>query len=179
MGFTPERARELWQSTAAWDNPDVWLSRRPIDPSDRRLRIAARLGSPQQADLAADGYGQLVGFTAYADLIKALTLNMVDAAVVPLSVYEDQRGLWPVDTVQTAGQARRSGFYLPPADPKGLGAALNRAIERCRGSAATQRAPVPPASASPPRPSQASTASGAVSALRMRGPSPTGRNPAA
>jgi len=42
---------------------------------------------------------------------------------------------WPKEIRVTVGRARNSGFYLNAADPKGLLAPLNRAIERCRGTA--------------------------------------------
>lgn len=164
MGFTAERASMLRQSAPAWENPDVWLSLRPLRADDKQLRLAARLGSPQQAELAAEGYARMVGYYSYEELARALAQNRTDAVVVPQSVYQDQLGLWPSGLLVTPGRARSSGFYLPPSDPKGLAAALDRAIERCRA---------PQRSAAAFSPSQASTASGAVSARRIRGPKPT------
>ncbi len=46
MGFTSERASKMLQSHPTWENPDNWLSMRPLDIHDKGLRIAARLGSP-------------------------------------------------------------------------------------------------------------------------------------
>ncbi len=134
MGFTPERASQMHQSAAIWDNPDLWLSLRPIDPADRRLRIAARMGSPQEVDLAGEGYARVVGTATYPELARMLTMGMVDAIVVPRSYYTEQKALWPNDLNVTLGRGRNSGFYLPRKDPKGLAAPLDRAIERCRAS---------------------------------------------
>lgn len=134
MGFTPERAAKLLQSEPAWDNPDAWLSLRPIDPQDKSLRLAARLGSPQQVDHATEGYARVITSYTYEELARTLSLGMADAVVVPLSVYEEMRPLWPAGTRVTAGRARSSGFYLTQGDPKGLAAPLNEAIRRCRGA---------------------------------------------
>lgn len=132
MGFTPERASQMHQSAAAWDNPDVWLSLRPVDPADRRLRIAARLGSPQEVDHAAEGYARVVGTATYPELSRMLLMGMVDAVVVPRSFYTEQTTLWPKELHVAPGRARSSGFYLSRKDPKHLAAPLDRAIERCR-----------------------------------------------
>lgn len=132
MGFTPERASRLRQSAVAWDNPDVWLSLRPIDPQDRRLRIGARLGSPQEVDHQSEGYARVVGTASYGELARMLQLGMIDAVVVPRSFYVEQGALWPQGVVATPGRARSSGFYLAPLDPKRLAGPLDRAIEACR-----------------------------------------------
>ncbi len=134
MGFSSERAALMVQSAAAWENPDYWLSMRAVNIEDRNLRIAARLGSPQQVEYAADGYAKVTGSYTYAELAKALALDFTDAVIVPQSVYEDQKALWPAQTVVTVGRRRSSGFYLPPADPQALLKPLNRAIEACRAS---------------------------------------------
>jgi ABC-type amino acid transport substrate-binding protein len=134
LGFTPERARLLLESAAAWDSPDIWISRRPVDIKDKQLRLAVRLGSPQQVDQTADGYEKVAAYFTYAELVKALNLEMADAVVIPSLVFEQQRGLWPPDVVTTPGRPRGVGFYLPPQDPKRLAAPLDRAIERCRAT---------------------------------------------
>jgi hypothetical protein len=132
MGFTAERAGAMRQSAPTWDNPDVWLSLRPVSIEDKSLRIAARLGSPQQVEYAADGYTRVSSATTYTELGRTLALDMADVVIVPRSVYLEQKALWPANTIVTVGRPRSSGFYLPPNDPKGLMAPLNRAIEACR-----------------------------------------------
>ncbi len=132
MGFTAERAKVMQQSAPTWDNPDVWLSKRPVNIQDKNLRIAARLGSPQDVEHVADGYSKVVGAITYSELPKTLSMDMVDAVIVPRRVYEDQRALWPETTLVTVGRHRSSGFYLQPADTKALLMPLNRAIEDCR-----------------------------------------------
>jgi ABC-type amino acid transport substrate-binding protein len=141
MGFNEERAARMLQSLPIWDAPDTWVSMRPIDPKDKSLRLAARIGSPQHADHAAAGYARVVGATTYEELGRTLSMNMVDAVVLPQPLYEAMRAHWPPGVIVTPGRARQSGFYLNAADPRHLAAPLNRAIEQCRdasrGSAAT------------------------------------------
>jgi ABC-type amino acid transport substrate-binding protein len=132
MGFTPERERDWQPSLPLWDNPDVWLSLKPINVHDRRLRLAARLGSPQHVEYAADGYRHVAGYPTYTELAKTIALGVADAAVVPRSLYDQHRGLWPEGTLATPGRARSSGFYVARGDPRGLLPSLNRAIEACR-----------------------------------------------
>lgn len=135
MGFTPERARLMRQSAAAWDSRDVWLSQRPVNVDDKTLRLAARLGSPAHTELATEGYAKVVASTTYAELPRVLELNMADAVVMPQWVYDEHTPAWPKDTVITLGRARSSGFYLPANDPKRLAARLDQAIQRCRAAA--------------------------------------------
>lgn len=132
MGFNEERAARMLQSQPAWDNPDQWLSLRPVNPQDKTLRLAARLGSPQHADHAAAGYARVSGATTYEELGRFLSLDMADAVIVPQSVYEELKPIWPPGLIARAGRSRSSGFYLNAADPRGLAGPLNRAIERCR-----------------------------------------------
>lgn len=135
MGFTAERASAMRQSAPMWDNPDVWLSTKPVRTDDKTLRIAARLGSPQHLEHARDGYTRVMGATTYTELNRTLAMDMADAVIVPRTIFEDQRGQWPPNTIVTAGRPRNSGFYVQPADSKGLAAPLNRAIEVCRAAA--------------------------------------------
>ncbi|MBK6998753.1 MAG: transporter substrate-binding domain-containing protein [Rhodoferax sp.] len=135
MGFTSERASKMLQSRPTWENPDNWLSMRPLDITDKSLRIAARLGSPQQVDYLADGYTHVVGTYTYEELVRTLVQGLADAVIVPQSVYEDMKADWPKETRVSVGRARNSGFYLNATDPKGLLAPLNRAIDRCRVAA--------------------------------------------
>lgn len=132
MGFNEERAARLLQSEPGWENPDVWVSLRPVQPQDKRLRLVARLGSPQHDDHLAQGYARVVGATTYEEMTRMLSQGMVDAVVVPRSLHEDMKGLWPPGHSVTEGKARNSGFYLPKADPLQLAGPLNQAIRRCR-----------------------------------------------
>ncbi len=132
MGFTSERASKMLQSNPTWENPDNWLSMRPLDTNDKSLRIAARLGSPQQVDYLADGYTHVTGTYTYAELVRTLVQGLADAVIIPQSVYDDMKADWPKETRVTVGRARNSGFYLNAADPKGLFVPLNRAVDRCR-----------------------------------------------
>jgi ABC-type amino acid transport substrate-binding protein len=134
MGFTTERAAAMRQSAPMWDNPDVWLSLRPVSTQDKTLRIAARLGSPQHLDHARDGYTRVMGTTTYSELGRTLAMDMADVVIVPRSIFEEQRAQWPRNTIVTAGRPRSSGFYVQPADSKALLAPLNRAIEGCRAA---------------------------------------------
>ncbi|MBH9551497.1 substrate-binding periplasmic protein [Inhella gelatinilytica] len=134
MGFSEERAARMLQSQPLWDNPDLWLSLRPINPADKSLRVAARLGSPQEAEQTAAGYARVVGANTYEELGKTLRLNLVDAVVVPRSIYEELKPVWPEGVSPTLGKTRSTGFYLSPQDPKGLATPLNRAIEHCRAN---------------------------------------------
>lgn len=134
MGFTAERAETMRQSAPMWDNPDVWLSTKPLRTDDKTLRIAARLGSPQHLEYARDGYTRVTGATTYTELGRTLALDMADAVIVPRSIFEEQRTQWPPNTIVTAGRPRSSGFYVQPADTKGLAAPLNKAIETCRAA---------------------------------------------
>jgi hypothetical protein len=138
MGFTDERAAQMLQSKYTWENFDYFLSLRRIDPSDKSLRIAARLGSPQHTDYAAQGYDHITALYSYKDLVRTLTSALVDVVIVPQSVYEDQKEDWPSNTIITMGRQRNTGFYLNKADPKGLLEPINRSIERCRAKAATK-----------------------------------------
>jgi hypothetical protein len=132
MGFTAERAAKMKQSTHTWGNADYLLSNRAIDPNDKLLRIAARLGSPQHVDYVAEGYTRVAPAQTYEELIKTLALNHTDVVIIPQSVYEDQKADWPKDVVITVGRTRNTGFYLNTDDPKKLAEPLNLAIERCR-----------------------------------------------
>lgn len=133
MGFTEERAAQMLESQPAWDNPDLWLSLRPVSAQDKSLRLAARLGSPQQLDHAA-GYARMVSTYTYEELGRTLSMGMADVAIVPQSVYEETKAIWPPGTLATPGRPRSSGFYLNLADPRKLAPPLNQAIERCRGA---------------------------------------------
>ncbi|MDC8773035.1 hypothetical protein [Roseateles albus] len=134
MGFATERASVMLQSAATWDNPDVWLSLRPVNIQDKNLRIAARLGSPQQIDHLADGYTHVTGSYTYPLLAKELSMDVTTAVIVPQSVYEEQKAHWPSQTLVTVGRQRSSGFYLKSSDPLKLLKPLNLAIEACRVS---------------------------------------------
>lgn len=133
MGFTQERAATMIQSQYTWENADYFLSSRPIDLGDKNIRMAARLGSPQHMDYAAEGYRHITTTYTYEELVKLLAGGMVDVVIIPQSVYEDQKGDWPQSTIVTAGKQRNTGFYLNKDDPKGLREQLNKSIERCRG----------------------------------------------
>jgi hypothetical protein len=135
MGFTAERASAMRQSAPMWDNPDVWLSTKPLRTDDKALRIAARLGSPQHLEHARDGYSRVMGATTYTELSRTLAMDMADAVIVPRSIFEEQRGHWPQNTIVTAGRPRSSGFYVQPGDSSGVLTPLNRAIEGCRAAA--------------------------------------------
>ncbi len=132
MGFTPERAKSFAPSAPVWLNPDVWLSLKPVDPKDKGLRIAARLGSPQHVDPVAEGYTRVTGYASYAELPRTLSLDMADAVVVPQSFYEGHRADWPAEVLVTPGRPRSSGFYVANKDPLRLLGPLNRAIEACK-----------------------------------------------
>lgn len=132
MGFNEERAARLLQSEPGWDNPDVWVSLRPVQPQDKRLRLGARLGSPQHDDHLGLGYARVVGAVTYEELAKLLVRDMADVVILPRSLYEDLTALWPPGHVVSEGKPRRSGFYLAKADPRHLAAALDQAIRRCR-----------------------------------------------
>lgn len=138
MGFTEERASQMAQSAPAWQNPDVWVSLDTIAPSNKMLRIAARMGSPQHTDYVADGYANLVPVYAYEDLSKMLGRKAVDAAIVPRSVYLEQRKIWPEGARTTYGKPRSSGFYLNLDDPKRLLTRVNSSIGRCQDALATK-----------------------------------------
>lgn len=134
MGFNDERSARMQPSEPAWENPDVWVSLKPIDPKDKRLRLAARLGSPQDDDHRKSGYARMTGVYTYEEMARMLKQDMVDAVILPKSLHEDMQALWPPGYRTTVGQARNSGFYLPKADPRQLLAPLNRAIGRCRAT---------------------------------------------
>jgi hypothetical protein len=84
----------------------------PIDPKDKSLRLAARIGSPQHADHAAAGYARVVGATTYEELGRTLSMNMVDAVVLPQPLYEAMLAHWPPGVIVTPG-ARASVGLLP------------------------------------------------------------------
>jgi ABC-type amino acid transport substrate-binding protein len=138
MGFTEERAAAMAQSHLTWQNPDVLVSMRPVAMSDKNMRIAARLGSPQQTDYVSDGYSHIAATYAYEDLAKLLARGLVDVVIVPRSVYNEQRADWPSKVMVSAGKPRSSGFYLNKDDPKGLLKPLNESIARCRDSDASK-----------------------------------------
>jgi len=138
MGFTEERASQMAQSAPAWQNPDVWVSLDAIDTTDKSLRVAARMGSPQHTDYVADGYANLVPVYAYEDLSKMLGRKTVDAAIVPRSVYLEQRKIWPEGARTTPGKPRSSGFYLNLGDPKRLLTRVNSSIGRCQEAVVTK-----------------------------------------
>lgn len=132
MGFNEERAARLLQSEPGWDNPDVWVSLRPVQLQDKRLRLGARLGSPQHDDHQGQGYARVVGAITYEELAKLLARDMVDAVILPRSLHVDMQAQWPTGFVVSEGKPRRSGFYLPKADPRQMSAPLDQAIRRCR-----------------------------------------------
>lgn len=132
MGFNEERAARLLQSEPGWDNPDVWVSLRPVQLQDKRLRLGARLGSPQHDDHLGQGYARVVGAVTYEELAKLLVRDMVDAVILPRSLHEDMTALWPAGFHVSEGKPRRSGFYLAKADPRRLAGPLDQAIRRCR-----------------------------------------------
>ncbi len=138
MGFTEERAATMLQSSLTWQNPDVVVSSRPVDLSDKKTRLAARLGSPQHTDYAADGYFNMTAAYAYEDLGKLLARGAVDAVIVPRSVYSEQKAMWPPRIVMAPGKPRSSGFYLNKDDPKGLHKHLNESIARCIDTVASK-----------------------------------------
>jgi len=132
MGFNEERAARLRQSEPGWDNPDVWVSLRPVQVQDKGLRLGARLGSPQHDDHLGQGYARVVGAVTYEELAKLLLRDMVDVVVLPRSVHADMQAIWPAGHLVSEGKPRRSGFYLPKADLRQLGGPLDQAIRRCR-----------------------------------------------
>lgn len=134
LGFNDERAARMLQSEPAWENPDVWVSIKAIDAQDKRLRLAARLGSPQHDDHHAMGYARVAGVFSYEELPRMLSQGMVDAVILPRSLYEDMRSSWPAGHRLLEGKPRSSGFYLPKPDPRQLAAPLNQAIRRCRAA---------------------------------------------
>ena len=132
MGFSDERAEIMLPSIPTWENPDYLLSKAPVDLRNKSVRIGARLGSPQHTEYAAEGYSRVLTAVTYEELAKTLQMDMVDVVIVPQSVYEEQKTIWPKDTLIVAGKARKSGFYLHKDDPKKLLPRLNRSIERCK-----------------------------------------------
>jgi hypothetical protein len=131
MGFTEQRASQLAQSLPAWQNPDYLVSLNPVDMADKRVRIAARMGSPQHTDYAEKGYSNIAAVYAYADSAKLLARGSVDVVIVPKSVYLAQKSSWPPGAKAVIGMERSSGFYVNKRDPKGLLKTLNTSIERC------------------------------------------------
>lgn len=131
MGFTEERAAALLESRATWENPDVWLSWGPVSQSNKEVHIASRMGSPQHAEYASQGYTHLTPTYSYDDLPRLLGKHAVDVVIVPRSVYLEKKSSWPEGIQVMTGKARNSGFYLNKADPKGLLGALNTSIDRC------------------------------------------------
>ena len=113
----------------------MYVSLRPLDLRDKSLRLVARLGSPQQADSIADGYTNVNGAYSYEELARLLGRGQADAAVVPRSIYEELKNLWPPGSQMVVGKPRGTGFYLPKEDPKGLLKPLNDSIARCRQAA--------------------------------------------
>lgn len=132
MGLTKERAAQMLQSKPVWENPDFVVSLRPVDLANKQLRLAARLGSPQQTDYASDGYVQLTGAYTYEELPRLLALQAADAVIVPKSVYLEMKEQWPAGVRAMAGRKRSTGFYVNASDPKRLLARLNAAIGRCK-----------------------------------------------
>lgn len=133
MGFNEDRAARLMPSEPTWDSPDVWVSMRPIDAQDRRLRLAVRLGSPQHNDYKGLGYARLASTYSYEELPRMLRQDMVDAAVLPRSIYESIQSMWPAGHLLQDGKARSTVFYLHKDDPRQLAGPLNQAVRRCRG----------------------------------------------
>lgn len=132
MGFTEERAAQMLESKPTWENPDFVVSSRPVDLANKQLRLAARLGSPQQTDYASDGYALLTGAYAYEELPKLLLHKAADAVIVPKSVYSEMKGQWPAGVRAVSGRKRSTGFYVNASDPKRLLARLNAAIGHCK-----------------------------------------------
>lgn len=132
MGFTDERASQMLQSRPAWKNPDYLVSLRPVNMADKQLRIAARLGAPQQTDYASDGYENITAVYAYEDLARLLVRDSVDVVIVPKSVYLEQKSSWPAGVIAVTGKDRNSGFYVSKSDPRMLIARLNVKIEQCQ-----------------------------------------------
>lgn len=138
MGFNAVRAAQFLQSAWTWQNPDVFVSLKPIDPSDLELTLGSKLGSPQEADYLADGYSGVRSAYEYSDLPRMLSLKTVDAVVVPKSVYVEMVSAWPAGVQTSPGKPRGIGFYLNKKDPKGLFQLLNEGIAKCRIQATAQ-----------------------------------------
>jgi len=115
MGFSADRHATMAHSQATWDNSDILVSTHPIDVSDPQLHLAARLGSPQQVDESASRPGRMSASYRYADLVKLLNTGMVDAVVIPRSIYEEMKNQWPAHAIVSKGRDRRTGFYVSPA----------------------------------------------------------------
>ena len=131
MGFTEERAAAMQESLATWENPDVWLSWTPVALDNKETHIAAKIGSPQHTEYVSEGYARLSPAYTYEDLPKLLSERLVEAVIVPKSVFMENKGSWPRGIVVTNGKPRKSGFYLNKTDPKKLLARLNAGIARC------------------------------------------------
>lgn len=132
MGFNALRASQYLQSAWTWQNPDVFVSLKSVDPSDLALAVGAKLGSPQETDYLADGYSSVQTAYEYGDLPRMLNSRTVDAVVVPKSVYLEMAPTWPAGVQTSPGKARGIGFYLNKKDPKGLLKLLNDSIVKCR-----------------------------------------------
>jgi len=132
MGFTAERASQFLQSTWAWQNPDVFVSLKPVDTSDLSLTLGSKLGSPQETDYVPDGYASVQSVYEYGDLPRMLSSKTVEAVIVPKSVFLAMSSTWPEGVLTSPGKPRGVGFYLNKRDPKGLLNALNESIGKCR-----------------------------------------------
>ena len=92
-----------------------------------------------KALIAINAGSATLKFRAYgSDGKTLLARGMVDAVILPRSLHEDMQALWPAGYRGSEGKPRRSGFYLPKADPRQLGAPLDQAIRRCRAQAKGQ-----------------------------------------
>jgi ABC-type amino acid transport substrate-binding protein len=139
MGFNAERASQFLQSAWTWQNPDVFVSLKPIDTSDLALAIGSKLGSPQDNDYVPDGYSSVQSTYEYSDLPRLLSSKAVDAVIVPKSVYLAMAATWPNGVQTSPGKPRGIGFYLNKRDPKGLLKVLNESIGKCRIQATPQK----------------------------------------
>lgn len=139
MGFSADRAAQFLQSAWTWQNPDVFVSLKPIDPSDLALAIVSKLGSPQETDYVLDGYSSVQTTYEYEDMPRMLSSKVVDAVIVPKSVYLAMGSKWPNGVQTSPGRPRGIGFYLNKKDQKGLLKVLNESIGKCRMQASSQQ----------------------------------------
>jgi hypothetical protein len=122
MGFNEERAARMLQSLPTWDNPDLWLSLRPVSP--RTPPCAWRPGSARRSSADhASGFARMVGAYTYEELAKTLAMGMVDAVIVPQSVYEEMKALWPPGVVVHPGALAQLGLLPECRRPPALGCA--------------------------------------------------------
>lgn len=132
MSITDERNASMMPTRSTWENRDYLLSIKPVDMNNKKTRVIARLNSPQHVDAIKDAYVAIYTPPTFEQMIQMLILNHGDVAIIPATVFTENKDTWPKEIIAIQGKNRATAFYLDKNDSKDLAPRLNASIEQCR-----------------------------------------------